>query len=113
MSTFGPGWPDVAHVLVIPRLHVSQVDALSDEVTAGLMKAVVRAAYVVRAEFNPAGISVWQSNGEAAGQEVQDVHMHVLTRRRGDGLLRVYPSAPAKPSRQERAALADRLRASL
>lgn len=106
-----PGWPGVAHLLVIPREHISQVDALSYTVAAALMGAVVRAARVVRAECDPAGISVWQSNGEAAGQEVPHVHMHVLTRREGDGLCRVYSSAPALPSDAERRALADRLRA--
>jgi histidine triad (HIT) family protein len=55
----------------------------------------------VRDAFGPDGINIWQSNGEAAGQEVFHLHLHVLPRRLNDGLLRFYPSRPGYPSRAE------------
>jgi len=58
-------------------------------------------------------MNVWESNGEAGGQEVPHVHFHVLPRHHGDGLLRVYPDAhprtfgPADPALE---AIAERVR---
>jgi hypothetical protein len=49
--------------------------------------------------FPNEGMSVWHSIGPAADQEVPHLHFHVHPRRLGDGLLRVYPSAPAQPDR--------------
>jgi len=48
--------------------------------------------------IRPDGVNVWQSNGEAAGQEVPHVHMHVFLRWSGDGHFRIYPDrAPNMP----------------
>ena len=77
-----PGWPHVAHLLILPRQHVEVIDELSDRSTTTLMASVVKAAKALRSVCDPPGISVWQSNGEAAGQEVPHVHVHLLTRTR-------------------------------
>ncbi len=105
-----PPWPDGAHVLVLPRRHVEILDDVNDEIGAALMRAVTQAVRLVRRAFEPPGINIWQSNGEAAGQEVPHVHLHVFTRRPDDGLLRVYPTAPATPDPTALAELATRLR---
>lgn len=108
-----PGWPDVAHLLILPRQHVALIDQMTDRDAATLMASVVKVAKALRRVCDPAGISLWQSNGEAAGQEVPHVHVHLLTRTRGDGLLRVYPSSPQTPSMADTAPLAHELRDSL
>ncbi len=108
-----PGWPDSAHVLVLPREHVEAIDRMSADQVAHTMHSVVRVAGALRRAFRPEGISVWQSNGEAAGQEVQHVHFHVLSRRAGDGLLRIYPSKPTMPSVEDLRPVAERLRSEL
>lgn len=77
------------------------------------MASVVKVSAVLRRVCDPEGISVWQSNGEAAGQEVPHVHVHLLTRTRGDGVLRVYPSSPHTPSPADVAPVAHELRANL
>lgn len=105
-----PGFPDGAHLLVIPRVHVELVDELTPDLAAAVMQAVVTAARMLRRTFRPDGMSVWQSNGRAAGQEVPHVHMHVLTRNAGDALLRVYPTRPTTPTPSELTALAERIR---
>lgn len=106
-----PGWPDAVHALVIPRQHVELLDDLDDETAGGLMRAVVQVARIVRAAFSPEGYNLWQSNGAAGGQEVPHVHLHVITRRAGDGLLRIYPAAPELPTPADLDAVAERLRA--
>ena len=108
-----PGWPEAAHVLVMPRQHVSSIDDLDHDLAGRLMQEVVNVSRAMRRIFRPDGISIWQSNGSAAGQEVDHVHIHVLTRTHGDGLLRVYPSKPATPPLNELEQLASTLSAEL
>ena len=82
------------HVLVMPTAHVETIDDLDKATVAKLAWATVRVSRAVRRAYNPDGINVWQSNGEAAGQEVPHVHIHVFPRLAGDGLMRVYPGVP-------------------
>jgi histidine triad (HIT) family protein len=91
--------PNGGHVLVAPRQHIQTLYDLDEATGAALMRTVVRTARAVRTSLQPAGMSIWQSNGEAAGQEVPHVHFHVLARQPDDGLLRVYADKPPRPDR--------------
>jgi len=88
--------PRAGHCLVIPRQHAETLCELSDADGAAVMRTARRLVVAVRAAFRPDGLSVWQSNGAAAGQEVPHVHLHVLPRWAGDELLRISPR-PIKP----------------
>ena len=105
--------PTQAHVLVIPRMHVETIDELPLDLAGRLMQSTVLIARAMRETLHPAGLSLSQSNGEAAGQEVPHVHLHLLTRDLGDGLLRVYPGAPNLPDRATLDALAARIAAGI
>ncbi len=105
-----PGWPQAVHILVMPREHVEVIDELTHEQATQLMTSVVRVSRALRRACQPKGVSVWQSNGEAAGQEVLHVHVHLLTRGSGDGLMRIYPSAPDTPSFEDMAPVAESVR---
>lgn len=106
LRQFHPG-----HTLVVPRVHVQDIYGLDDDALGGaLMAAVVRVARRLKDVLDPEGMNVWQSTGVAAGQEVPHLHLHVLPRYTGDGLLQVYPSKPGYPPRSELDALAYRLR---
>ncbi len=61
-----------------------------------------RVAAAIRVALAPDGLSLWQSNGEAAGQEIFHFHLHVHPRRIGDGLMDVYPAGVPIPSPAER-----------
>lgn len=108
--------PSEGHILIVPRAHIETIDLLDRDIAAELAWATVRVARAVRRAYRPPGMNVWESNGEAGGQEVPHVHFHVLPRHHGDGLLRVYPDAhpraygPADPKLE---AIAARVRASL
>ncbi|RME50224.1 MAG: HIT family protein [Caldilineae bacterium] len=104
---------NAGHVLVIPRRHVETVYELDDALAARVAQTVVRVSRGVRAAMNAEGLSIWQSNGEAAFQEVPHVHVHLFPRRKGDGYLRVYPSHPAPQSPAVLEALAAKIRAAL
>ena len=103
------------HVLVVPKRHVEHAWELEDADAAALMRAAVPVARALRATLPMQGLSLWQSNGPAAFQEVPHVHLHLMPRRSGDGLLEVYPGgvAPADDPRERLDAVAARLRAVL
>jgi histidine triad (HIT) family protein len=104
--------PNGGHVLVIPKQHVETIYDLPPDVGARLMQTVVRTARAMRRGIQPDGLSIWQSNGEAAGQEVPHLHMHLFARQPRDGFLRVYPERPARPDRSVLDQLAERIGAS-
>ncbi|MBD8872224.1 HIT domain-containing protein [Rhodanobacter sp. DHB23] len=85
------------HVLVIPRRHVVDIYGLETEEAATVMRAALRIAHALRAEYDPPGLNLWQSNGEAGGQEVMHFHLHLHPRQAGDGLLGLYPHGPPQP----------------
>jgi histidine triad (HIT) family protein len=101
------------HVLVIPRLHVSDIRAADDATAAALMVAVARVARAVDRVFPGGGLSIWHSAGPEAQQEVPHLHFHVHPRRLGDQLLRVYPAPPEYPDRATLDGWAARLRAAV
>jgi histidine triad (HIT) family protein len=101
--------PTTGHLLVVPKRHVEMIYDLDPNEAARLMQTVVLTAQAMRRTLRPEGLTIWQSNGEAAHQEVPHVHIHLLVRQLEDGLLRVYPTRPSYP---DRAAL-DRLAATV
>ena len=101
------------HVLVIPKGHFADIYSLSDEAGAAIMKAVIALSQAVQKAFEPDGLSIWQSNGPGAHQEVPHVHFHIHPRKIDDGLLRVYPSRPNYPPREEMDRYAERIRGCL
>jgi len=98
------------HVLVLPRRHVATIYELDPALAGELMAVAVEVAQAMRRAWAPEGLNLWQSNGEAGGQEVPHVHLHVQPRRLGDGLLRIYPDAPPTLPRAELDVLAAQLR---
>jgi histidine triad (HIT) family protein len=93
--------PRQGHVLVVPKRHIENIFELDDAAGSALMAAVVKVARAVRAAFEPDGVSIWSSNGPGAHQEVPHLHLHVMPRFVGDGLLRVYPDPPRTPDAAE------------
>lgn len=102
------------HVLIVPLRHIPDLYAI-DEATAGhLMAIAVRIAKALAADQPLAGLNLWQSNGEAGGQEVPHVHLHVQPRRVDDGILHLYRHGlPAPSDRPSLDALAERIAARL
>ncbi len=108
LRQFHPG-----HVLVIPRVHVSDIRAANDATVTAVAIATARAARAVDHAFPGDGLSVWHSAGEGANQEVPHLHVHIHPRRFSDKLLDVYPRAPTLPSRAALEEVAQQLRAAM
>ena len=74
------------HVLVVPLKPVSNLADLDDITAAQLFIVAKRiAAAIRRSDLRCEGINLLLADGEAAGQEVFHVHLHVLPRFAGDG----------------------------
>ena len=72
------------HALIVPRRHVaSWFDASPDERIA-MMSLVDEVRRLQAAADPPAGYNIGLNVGEAAGQTVAHVHLHVIPRYAGD-----------------------------
>lgn len=85
------------HVLAIPKQHIENIHCLSVGLAGALMELVVDVSNGIKNHYQPQGISIWQSNGPAADQEVPHIHFHIHPRWMDDGLLRIYPQSPETP----------------
>ncbi len=101
------------HLLVIPKGHIPTLDQLPVNLAGPLLQTVVLLTRAVQLSIKPDGINIWQSNGEAAGQEVLHVHFHIVPRFVDDGLRQIYAVAPPVTPRSELDQLAAQIRAEL
>ena len=85
------GQVNPGHVLVAAKLHAEDVYALDEAQAASIARTVVRVARAIRAAFAPQGLSVYQANGEAAGQTVFHYHVHLVPRYANDGMAFTWP----------------------
>ncbi|MDZ5811575.1 HIT family protein [Halorubrum sp. AD140] len=73
------------HTLVIPKAHARHVGDLEDDLASALFAAVAELTPRVQSAVDADGANVGINDGEAAGQEVPHVHVHVIPRFDGDG----------------------------
>ena len=100
------------HVLVVSK--TSQARNLLEvepETLARLAAAVQRTARAVERALRPEGISIMQFNGEAGGQTVFHLHVHIIPRW-SDRAMKGHGHAPMADANTLRA-LADRIAAEL
>lgn len=99
------------HTLVVPREHASGLADLSESTGGRLFRAGMRVAAALRSAFDPDGTNLLLADGEAAGQEVFHVHLHVVPRHEDDDV--VFAGDPTPADRAELDAAAESLRAHL
>jgi len=72
------------HCLVVPhRVYANYFDSTKEEI-AGLQALVAEAQKLLREKLSPDGFNVGINCGEAAGQTVPHMHIHVIPRYKGD-----------------------------
>ncbi len=103
------------HLLVIPRRHAVSLAELPEGEGGRLFEAGQRLAAALRGSgLRCEGVNFFLADGEAAGQEVFHVHLHVFPRFAGDGFgLKVGPHYPSQPPRAELDETASRIREAL
>src|SRR5512146_635754 len=87
------------HVLVVPREHVACIEDLSPTGAERLFRTVVRLAGPVRKALGAAGTTIGANNGEATGQTIPHVHVHIVPRWADDGAGSIHTIFPRKTSR--------------
>lgn len=65
------------HLLVSPIRHTESILDLEPLDSENLLLAVQSAARAIDLTFHRPGISVWQNNGQSAGQAINHLHFHV------------------------------------
>lgn len=68
------------HTLVIPKTHTKDIYQTSDEIAGDLFARVPKIAKAIKETFQPLGINMLSNTGEAAGQSVFHLHMHLIPR---------------------------------
>lgn len=68
------------HTLVVPKAHHRSLTDLDGETTGRLFGTARTVATAIEDSIEPHGLSLFQSNGVAAGQDVFHVHVHLLPR---------------------------------
>lgn len=74
------------HLLLVPRRHIASWFDATREEQAALMGAIDDAVALIesRLDLKPDGYNVGFNAGEAAGQTVMHLHLHVIPRFHGD-----------------------------
>lgn len=72
------------HVLILPKEHSDNVFDLPEETASKIYVLAKKVAAAVKAGLSCDGINILQNNGEAAGQSVFHLHMHVIPRYQSD-----------------------------
>ncbi len=70
----------MGHALIIPKEHFDNIYAVSDEVASRIMPLAKKLAANMTERLGCDGFNILQNNGEAAGQTVFHLHVHLLPR---------------------------------
>ncbi len=72
------------HVLVIPKRHVSDYFELTKDEKIAIDEATMWLKETLDKMYHPDGYNIGVNCGEAAGQTVMHVHVHLIPRYKGD-----------------------------
>lgn len=73
------------HTLVVPKLHVAGMWDGDAATAAAVMHAAHGVAALLRDRLQPDGLTLRANTGEASGQKVAHLHVHLVPRWHGDG----------------------------
>ena len=87
------------HIMVVPYIHTSTIDNLTDEILLDFIKVTQRSLKSLKEIFRPEGFNIGINIGAVAGAGMEEhVHLHMVPRWAGDtsfmsvlGEIRVIP----------------------
>ncbi|MGQ4556440.1 HIT domain-containing protein [Halobellus sp. GM3] len=89
------------HTLVVPKTPYERLDEMPADVAADVWAAVQELTPRIEAAVDADATTIGVNNGEAAGQEVPHVHVHVVPRFAGDGGGPIHAVAGSRPDLSE------------
>jgi histidine triad (HIT) family protein len=94
------------HTMVIPKIHAPTVLDLPDGEIGPVFTMVKKVTARLNDVLQPDGFTIGVNHGDAAGQAVKHLHIHIMPRFKGDGGGNVHSvvSNPGKDSPQDLAA---------
>jgi len=100
------------HLLVVPKLHFIDLSDLPANVGAHLFQVAQRLALILpKTAVKSEGVDLFLAHGEAAGQEIFHIHLHVIPRYEEDGFgFRFGPNYSNLPERSELEAIASQIK---
>lgn len=79
------GFPvSTGHTVIIPKRHVATLFEASEAEQLALLKALNRAKALLDETYHPDGYNIGINHGEAGGQTVFHLHIHLIPRYNGD-----------------------------
>jgi histidine triad (HIT) family protein len=71
------------HTLVVPKKHYENIYEIPEEKMAYLYKIVKKITHAVNKAVDAEGTRIVQNNGEAAGQVIFHMHVHIIPMSKG------------------------------
>jgi histidine triad (HIT) family protein len=100
------------HMLVVPKKHFNDLSDLPATTGSHLFQIAQRIALTLpKTTLKSEGVDLFLAHGEAAGQEIFHVHLHVIPRYEGDGFgFRFGPNYSNLPERSELDVIASQIK---
>ena len=89
------------HALILPKDHFDDLIGADDATLESILKLAKRIGAAELKALKCDGFNVVQNNGEAAGQTVHHLHMHVIPRYNGGAKIVNWPQLESDPKEQE------------
>ena len=81
---FDAGPATLGHALVLPKTHAANLFELPEEYGEKIFAIAKKCGKAIKERYNYDGLNVLQNNGEAAGQTVFHLHVHLIPRMNDD-----------------------------
>lgn len=78
------------HSIILPKTHAANIFELPDEYCEKIFKVAKKCGAAIKNAYNYDGLNVLQNNGEAAGQTVFHLHVHLIPRNENDSITMKY-----------------------
>jgi len=78
------------HSIILPKTHAANIFELPDSYCGKIFKVAKKCGAAIKEAFGYDGLNVLQNNGEAAGQTVFHLHVHLIPRNMDDGITIKY-----------------------
>ncbi len=85
------------HALVLPKEHFRDSTQAPEALLGHVMAVGASIGEAEMRAFGADGFNLIQNTGEAAGQSVFHLHLHVIPRRAGDGAVGLWKPGKAEP----------------
>ena len=91
------------HVLIVPKNHATDLSDLPSSIGMHIFQIAQQVALKLPdSNLRCEGVNLFLAHGEAAGQEIFHVHLHVIPRYKGDGFgFKFGPNYRNPPKREE------------